>query len=277
MENKQWTWSDKLAIALFCLAAIMALILLWMNKTPLWAAITIAAMVLLIVYPVHHFLPGWKVRIPGLFVAWALIGCFGWKIWPKSTVEVKASLPQPIIPAPLGSQPKERNEGHFTSKEPKVHPVPPKKAPSIGGGNNLGGDGSCQANAIGGNATVENCNAWPPQLKLTFAKSEGPSKDERHKFYMVISVVPNVVWYPVSLDISCSADISAVYAYGMPLILGDGYVYPQNPKLGHVSAENTIQAGQTFIFGIYAEEPFSCSDPVISTTPRRKNKAEGGV
>jgi hypothetical protein len=98
-SKDSWSWSDKLAIALACLAAIMALILLWMDKTPVWAAVTVAAMAALIVYPVIHFFPSWKARIPALIVLWALIGLFGWRIWPRQ----RATPPSPSE-APMAKQ-----------------------------------------------------------------------------------------------------------------------------------------------------------------------------
>jgi len=81
-SKTSWSWSDKLAIALACLAAILDLILHWVEKTPVLAAITVVAMVSLIVFPVIIF-PHWKLRIPVLIVACALIGLFGWQIWPR--------------------------------------------------------------------------------------------------------------------------------------------------------------------------------------------------
>jgi hypothetical protein len=83
-KGSRWSWSDRLAIALACLAGILALILLWMDKTPVWAAATIALMAALVVYAVIHFVPSWKARIPALLVAWLLIGVFGWRIWPHN-------------------------------------------------------------------------------------------------------------------------------------------------------------------------------------------------
>jgi hypothetical protein len=87
-RKKKWTWSDRLAIALACLAGILALILLWMEKTPIWAGVTIALMGALVVYPVIHFAPSWKARVPALIVAWGLIGVFGWRIWPQQHTSI---------------------------------------------------------------------------------------------------------------------------------------------------------------------------------------------
>jgi hypothetical protein len=103
METRtRWTWSDKLAIALACLAAAMALALLWMDKTPIWAATTIGCMAALVVYPVFHFVYSWSARIPVLLVVWGLIGIFGWRIWPHAvppSPPVVASNPTPSSPS----------------------------------------------------------------------------------------------------------------------------------------------------------------------------------
>jgi hypothetical protein len=51
----EWNSSDRLAVALACLAGIMALVLVWVDKTPVWAGVTIGCMLALIIYPVIHF------------------------------------------------------------------------------------------------------------------------------------------------------------------------------------------------------------------------------
>ena len=101
-RESRWSWSDKLAIALACLAAAMSLVLLWMEKTPTWAAVTIGCISALIVYPVLHFVHSSKARVPILVVAWALIGMFGWRIWPRPitppvVVNVPPTYQQPTI------------------------------------------------------------------------------------------------------------------------------------------------------------------------------------
>jgi len=62
--NDKWSFSDKLAVALACLAGLMTLILFWTDRTPVAAEITIGAMVLLMAYPVLHFVHSWIARTP---------------------------------------------------------------------------------------------------------------------------------------------------------------------------------------------------------------------
>jgi len=81
-DKQGWTSSDQLAVALFCLSGLVAVVSIWMEKTPVWAAGTVCAMVLLVIYPVHHFIRLWKRKVPVLIVIWGLIALFGWKIWP---------------------------------------------------------------------------------------------------------------------------------------------------------------------------------------------------
>jgi hypothetical protein len=90
----KWTDSDKLAIALACLAAIVAIGIFWIEKTPFWAAGTIAVIAGLLVYPVVHFVPSGKGRIAVALVAGALLGLFGWRIWPPKP-ELHVAIPQP--------------------------------------------------------------------------------------------------------------------------------------------------------------------------------------
>jgi hypothetical protein len=89
----RWSFSDRLALVLFCLACVMALVLVWMEKTPIWADVTIGGMALLMVYPVLHVYRAWVKRIPALIVVWAFIALFGWNIWPRPAVPT----PQPVV------------------------------------------------------------------------------------------------------------------------------------------------------------------------------------
>jgi hypothetical protein len=99
-ENR-WSWSDRLAIALACLAGIMALILFWIDKTPTAAAISLVAMAALMIYPVLHFVRAWIPRVVVLVLGFTLLGLFGWTIWPRRQV-VKTL---PITPLVTGQQP----------------------------------------------------------------------------------------------------------------------------------------------------------------------------
>ena len=79
------SFSDGLAIVLFCLSGVMALVLVWLEKTPVWGGVTVGSMALLIVYPVLHVCRTWVQRTLALVAVWALIALFGWKIWPHSS------------------------------------------------------------------------------------------------------------------------------------------------------------------------------------------------
>lgn len=96
MANPQekWTWSDKLAIALTCIGAAMALILFVLEKTPLTIAVIIACVAALLIYPILHFVPSRKYRILFILVMIVAVCLFGWCVWPKR--------PQisPIVPPP---------------------------------------------------------------------------------------------------------------------------------------------------------------------------------
>jgi hypothetical protein len=92
-KKQGWTVSDRLAVALCCISGLMTVVPMWMEKTPIWAAGTVCAMALLVVYPVHHFIRPWTRKIPVLIVVWAAIVVFGWKIWPRQVT----ALPQPVV------------------------------------------------------------------------------------------------------------------------------------------------------------------------------------
>jgi hypothetical protein len=121
----EWNLSDRLAVALACLAGIMALALVWMDKTPLGAGITIGCMSALIVYPVLHFVRSPKARVAALVFSWVAIGVFGWLIWPHhATLEAPVATAKPPQQAP---QPIPTPEAKDKSKPPAPprpkHPI----------------------------------------------------------------------------------------------------------------------------------------------------------
>jgi predicted PurR-regulated permease PerM len=97
LPRERYTLSDKLAIALTCLAALLALVLFWIDKTPLSAGITMALMAALIAYPVFHFITSRRIAVVVLCIAWAGIGLFGWKVWPHP-LTVTVAAPQTPLP-----------------------------------------------------------------------------------------------------------------------------------------------------------------------------------
>ena len=95
--SERWTGSDRLAIALACLAGVMAMILFWMTKTSLTAGISILVIAMLLVFPIIHFVRTNHWRIIVFIVAAMLFGLFGWYIWPKRVLQSPHSAPTPIV------------------------------------------------------------------------------------------------------------------------------------------------------------------------------------
>jgi hypothetical protein len=116
--GRGWSQSDSLAVALACLAGVMALALLFWKPTPGWAAGTLILMALLVAYPVYHFVPHWKARIPVLLIIWALIGLFGWKNWPRLEQNVGKNPPPPVGVTP---------QNPAAPQVPGPNPTPPAK------------------------------------------------------------------------------------------------------------------------------------------------------
>jgi hypothetical protein len=102
MERARLSGSDKLAIALACLSAAMALILFLIEKNPLIVSLTVFCIAALLVYPIIHFLPSRRFRIPALIVMIVLVCVFGWAVWPKKTQLVRTE-PSPSQPPPVSS------------------------------------------------------------------------------------------------------------------------------------------------------------------------------
>ena len=124
-----WSNSDRLAVALACLAGVMALVLFWIDKTPIAAAISLAVIAGLLVFPIFHFTHAPAVRVAMFIAAAILIGFFGWSIWPKKaavTVETAKPAQQQAQTQPA------------PQLQPQTPPPPPKKKAVAPGGINTG-------------------------------------------------------------------------------------------------------------------------------------------
>jgi len=177
MEAQRWTPSDRLAIALACLAAVMALALLWMDKTPIWAGVTVACMCVLIVYPVIHFVPSCRLRIPTLLVVWLLIGLFGWKIWPRNLADSNrvAGTTRPLS-APQSGPTSLPPPNVAPVRIPKSRPTPnyPKSLPSSPNKEQKCETGSI-CNQDSPNQGTQTVNNGPPPAKLFWDQSPADS------------------------------------------------------------------------------------------------------
>jgi hypothetical protein len=105
-----WSWSDRLAVALACIGAAMALVLFLVEKTPLTTGVTLACIAALLIYPILHFIPSRAMRVVAVLVLVLLVCLFGWHVWPHKEpvvlVPTTAPASAPITaPATIPSQP----------------------------------------------------------------------------------------------------------------------------------------------------------------------------
>jgi heme/copper-type cytochrome/quinol oxidase subunit 4 len=121
----------------------------------------------------------------GVFIILCLVAGAGWvlvmgarHLKPLGLVS-KGNHPLPSAKSEQATTGTSSNPSSIPKQEkPKIQPkqteVPTKSrtTPSIkiGGDVKQGGNGDCQANSIGGNATVENCNTPPPPPKFSSTK-----------------------------------------------------------------------------------------------------------
>src|SRR5690242_15520326 len=116
--------SDKLAIALACLAGVMAIVLFLAEKTRLTVIFLLLFMLALAVYPILHFAKRIGVRMAafGLFVTGTLL--FGWYVWPRNH-SISASIQQTGRPPQETQQPKPE-EKESDKKEQETKKLEPK-------------------------------------------------------------------------------------------------------------------------------------------------------
>jgi hypothetical protein len=172
-----WSYSDKLAVALACLAGVMALVLFWVDKTPWAAGISVAVIAGLIVYPVIHFVRSPSSRVVVFIVAFLLIFFFGWKIWPQkksAATGVSSQIPSPEVSrgkATQGAAAVQATPPAQTSQAPRVTPLrkhrsTPNTSAPVAPTQTITADHGI---AIGGNAQVSSPtvnNFAPPDRHL---------------------------------------------------------------------------------------------------------------
>lgn len=151
--------SDRLAIALACLAGVMAIILFLVEKTPLTAILLLSLMLVLAIHPILHFAKRIGVRIVSfsLFVMGTLL--LGWYVMPRSH-SISAHTQEPQQPTPEDK--KDDKKGEDAKKQepkPKLKPKAEQQAQD----NHVGSveQGPCSNLQIGGsgNQATVNCGA----------------------------------------------------------------------------------------------------------------------
>jgi hypothetical protein len=83
--------SDRLGIALACLAGVMAIILFLIEKTPTTILCLLSLMVTLLVYPVLHFVKNIRWRTVVFILCGLATLLFGWSVWPHKYLIADAS------------------------------------------------------------------------------------------------------------------------------------------------------------------------------------------
>jgi hypothetical protein len=103
VATRGWSFSDRLAFALFCLASVLAIVLYWIDKTPTAAGASIALIGMLVIYPLLHFVQKLLLRIIVFVFIALLIAGFGMKIWP-SKINPNEAPQQTSSPRPKPQQ-----------------------------------------------------------------------------------------------------------------------------------------------------------------------------
>jgi len=89
--------SDKLGIALACLAGVMAIALFLVEKTPATIVSLLLLMLALLVYPILHFAKrvAWRVVA---FIGFGLVTLlFAWHVWPPKQADQSKATPKVSI------------------------------------------------------------------------------------------------------------------------------------------------------------------------------------
>lgn len=180
--GNKWNWSDKLAIALTCLTSVTALVLFWLEKTPLTAGLSLWAMAVLMVYPVLHFVRQVTARIIVFCAIAALLAVFGWRIWPSRKLPRTQSAASPSqatetqqsTPSIGYPTPQRRRVRIKPSIQPSTVNLPPRPvAQGIQPPSQSCPNGICISGGIVDNPTVNNYGT--PEPTLTWMPYEWPA------------------------------------------------------------------------------------------------------
>jgi hypothetical protein len=123
LPTKDITPSDRLAIALTCLAGIMAIILFFVEKTRWSIFMLLTLMVLLAIYPVLHFIKRRGLQATTLILVLVGTLLFGYNLWPKTVTAIAAS------PAPF-SQTSGSTAAHSPPSKPAIPDTPKTRPPT---------------------------------------------------------------------------------------------------------------------------------------------------
>jgi hypothetical protein len=86
--DQGYTWSDKLAVALTCLGAAMAIVLFLVEKTPATVVALSVGMLVFLIYPIIHFVRGRLSRWLASLGTVALTVILGVNTWPVPRMDL---------------------------------------------------------------------------------------------------------------------------------------------------------------------------------------------
>lgn len=120
-----WSISDRLAIALSCLAAALAIVIFWIDRTPTTAATSLVLIAGLMIYPILHFIRKRTGRIIAYVVLSVMVTGFGWKIWSiEATLKGTAKSSGPSQEPQAGSPAEPSAETSKPANQNKNNPAP---------------------------------------------------------------------------------------------------------------------------------------------------------
>jgi hypothetical protein len=195
-QTEKYSQSDKLAVALACLAGFMAVVLFLIEKTPLMVAGSLMLMVALCIYPILHFARSIGVRIALMVLALLITGAIGRFAWPKGKIIIVSS---PVVlnansdalpTAKLKSEPPKPADSRSKTKIKK--PAAPKIDKQNDNSGSVVGNitpGPCSNVQVGGSNNVAiGGNCGPPEPNITWS-----TQDE-------LSAEKTITWISLKVD-----------------------------------------------------------------------------
>jgi hypothetical protein len=274
----RWSWSDKLAIALACAGAAMALVLFLVEKTPLTVGIVVACIAGLLIYPILHLVSSTGARIVVIEAMLVLVCLFGWSVWPKKNQIAQNSPPQ-FQPSPKQTP---LQNGPPISTVPQVTPAAPtrkpqrKTAPVTPPGTISQGPGSAMSFGQQGGITAGTVTVDAPPLNITATLAEQRKPPDmspalaKFAHFNTLTVTPNMQWQPVAFRFLCDQELKAVTVPGVSVGGDEDGISPENPKAGFVYRSESDGAHMPIVVDIYSDVDISnCETRPISVTYTR--------
>jgi hypothetical protein len=249
MGEPHFSDSDKLAFVLFCLGAVVSIILFLVEKSTLIVTVSLLGITGLMIYPILHVAKTKRIRSLLLILLLLGVAIFGKSVRPNAP-EAKLVQPQPQFQPPPQTPPKPKPTPRTITVTPPHSPSVPPVTISAPNGIAIGG----------GTVTNPTVNNYAPSVRvIASAQMQRETGDTAAPWETRFTISTNVLVQTGDLKLKCSGPaLRAGISRINPAILITGnngpdandpntVVYQLNPEI--------LSPGRVVTIAVYSKEP----------------------